>query len=85
MSDLRNALRQYVILPYDEVVAEQWAPMHVRLSGHLHDGGVNDLWTAACALAQPGPLPIVTNNLVDFRAVAKHFPITIVHPDSADA
>ena len=59
MEDLREALRQYVVLPYDDVVAEHWAPMHVKLSGHLHDGGTNDLWTAACALTQPDPVPIV--------------------------
>jgi hypothetical protein len=39
------------------------------------------LWTAACALAQPRPLPIVTNNLNDFQAIAKHFPLRLVHPD----
>ena len=66
MAKLRTALRYYVILPYDDAVAEHWAPMHVKIRGHLHNGGTNDLWTAACALAQPRPLPIVTNNLNDF-------------------
>ncbi len=81
MSDLRSALGRYVILPYDKVVAEAWAPMYVKVSGHLHDGGCNDLWTAACALAQAEPVPVVTNNLVDFKAIATHFPVKIIHPD----
>jgi predicted nucleic acid-binding protein len=81
MNELRQALRQFVVLPYDNVVAERWAPMHVKLRGHLHDGGTNDLWTAACAMAQPQPLPIVTNNLSDFLAIAEHFPLRLVHPD----
>jgi predicted nucleic acid-binding protein len=55
--------------------------MHVKLRGHLHNGGANDLWTAACALAQPRPLPIATNNVNDFQAIAKHFPVQLVHPD----
>jgi predicted nucleic acid-binding protein len=81
MESLRTALRQYVVLPYDEVVAEMWAPMHVRLAGHLHGGGANDLWTAACALAQGPSLPIVTNNLRDYLAIAEHFPVRILHPE----
>lgn len=81
MNELREALRQFVVLPYDNVVAEHWAPMHVKLRGHLHDGGTNDLWTAACAMAQPRPLPVVTNNLTDFLSIAEHFPLQLVHPD----
>lgn len=81
MDDLRSALRKYLVLPYDKLVAEKWAPMHAKVSGHLHNGGCNDLWTAACALAQPEPLPVVTNNLGDFTSIAAHFPIKIVHPD----
>lgn len=81
MADLRKALRRYVVLPYDNLVAEKWAPMHVKVSGHLHKGGCNDLWTAACALAQPKPLPVVTNNLTDFQSIAAHFPLQLVHPD----
>jgi predicted nucleic acid-binding protein len=82
MEELRRALRQYVVLPYDAAVAEQWAPMYTKLTGHLHNGGTNDLWTAACALTQPNPVPIVTNNIGDFRAIARHFPIALVHPTS---
>jgi len=69
------------VLPYSAVV-EAWAPLHAKLFGQLHRGGANDLWTAACALVQVPPLPVVTNNLSDFRAVAAVRPeLQLVHPD----
>jgi hypothetical protein len=46
------------------------APLHIKLSGHLQRGGTNDLWTAATAIAKDPVLPIVTNNLRDFRTIA---------------
>ena len=81
MGRLRLALRRFVILPYTAAVAELWAPMHARLRGNLHGQGTNDLWTAACALAQPEHPAIVTNNLADFRRIAEQFDIRLVHPD----
>lgn len=82
MDELRRALNGFVVLPYSRAVVEAWAPLHARLFGHLHDGGANDLWTAACALVQSPPLPVVTNNLHDFRAVASEEPgLRLVHPD----
>lgn len=70
MEQLRQALSGFVVLPYSRAVVEVWAPLHAKLYGQLHNGGANDLWTAACALVQSPPLPVVTNNLNDFRAVA---------------
>jgi len=56
--------------------------MHSKLSGHLHKGGTNDLWTAACALSVNPKLPVVTNNLNDFEVIASHFTdLKLVHPD----
>ncbi len=82
MDALRQALRGFVVLPYSSAVVEAWAPLHAKLAGHLHRGGANDLWTAACALAQAPPLPVVTNNLSDFQAVAGQQPaLRLVHPD----
>jgi predicted nucleic acid-binding protein len=49
--------------------------------GQLKDGGINDMWTAACALAQPEPPPIATGNLADFERIATEFPLRLVHPD----
>ncbi len=82
MDELRRALSGFVVLPYNRAVAEVWAPLHAKLSGHLHNGGANDLWTAACALVQSPPLPVVTNNLNDYLAVAAQEPgLRLVHPD----
>lgn len=64
-----------------DAVVEQYAALHARFTGRLKDGGVNDMWTAACALAQPEPVPIVTNNRSDFETIASEFSLTLVHPD----
>lgn len=64
-------------------MVEIWAEMNAKVSGHLHKGGTNDLWTAACATALVPQLPIVTNNLKDFRAIASAFPdVQVIHPQS---
>jgi len=82
MNRLRDALRRFVIIPYTATVAEAWAPLYAKLRGHLHGEGINDLWTAACGLTQTPPIPIVTNNLRDFRTIAAQAAgLLLVHPD----
>jgi predicted nucleic acid-binding protein len=79
---LRTRLKSFVVVPFSFQAVELWATMHAKLSGHLHKGGTNDLWTAACALATSPQLPVVTNNLSDFRAIATAFPaLHLIHPD----
>jgi predicted nucleic acid-binding protein len=68
-----------VLRSTDEVVA-QYAALHARFRDRLQRGGTNDMWTAACALGQPTPPPIVTNNLSDFQTMASEFPLRIIHP-----
>jgi predicted nucleic acid-binding protein len=81
MQTLHDRLKAFVVVPYTVQVVELWAEMHAKLSGHLHKGGTNDLWTAACALTVRPQLPIVTNNLRDFRAIAAAFPdLRLIHP-----
>jgi len=78
----KGAIRSnFVVLPFDIRVAEQWAPMHVRYHGHMQRGGANDLWVAATALAADPPLPVATNNRSDFGKVAADYPLVLVHPD----
>jgi predicted nucleic acid-binding protein len=82
MNQLRDALRRFVIIPYTATIAEAWAPLYAKLKGHLHGEGINDLWTAACGLTQTPRIPIVTNNLSDFRTIAAQAPdLLLVHPD----
>jgi len=73
--------RNYVVLTATDAVVNKYAELHARFQGRLKGGGVNDMWTAACALAQPEPVPIVTGNLSDFQTIASEFPLEIVHPD----
>lgn len=82
LNDLRAHLKTFVVLPYQAGVVELWARMHAKLAGHLHNRGTNDLWTAACALTMDPQLPVVTNNLKDFRSIQGSFPaLRLVHPD----
>lgn len=82
LKDLHSRLRSFTVLPYNEAVVELWARMHAKLSGHLHRGGANDMWTAACALTMQPQLPVVTNNRKDFETIAAAFSdLRIVHPN----
>jgi predicted nucleic acid-binding protein len=73
--------RHYIVLTATDPVTWKFAELYARFAGRLKGGGVNDMWTAACALAQPEPPPIVTGNLADFETMASEFPLRIVHPD----
>ncbi len=73
--------RHYAILTATDPVTMRFGEIYARLRGQLKGGGVNDMWTAACALAQPTPPPIVTGNLADFGTIAAEFPLQLVHPD----
>lgn len=73
----------YVILTPTDAVVTQFAGLYARLGeDRLSRGGVNDQWTAACALTQNPPLPVVTGNVKDFSKIAEVAPaLTLVHPD----
>lgn len=73
--------RNFVVLPFDARITEQWAPLHVKFRGHLQRGGANDLWIAASALSASPLLPLATNNLSDFTAIAADHPLLLIHPD----
>jgi predicted nucleic acid-binding protein len=72
--------RTFVVLPYSADVARIWGPLHAKLRGHLHNGGTNDIWTAATALASDHRLPVATNNLSDFEAIAGETALVVLHP-----
>lgn len=81
MAELQSALRGYIVARYDAEIVRLWAPMHAKLSGHLHKGGTNDLWTAACALAADPQLPLATADLADFQKIADESGLSLIHPD----
>jgi tRNA(fMet)-specific endonuclease VapC len=75
---LRSRIGQYLVLPYDFNVVECFGRIHARFRRQFSD---NDMWTAACALSQPTPLPVVTGNLNHFVPMSKEFGLILVHPD----
>jgi predicted nucleic acid-binding protein len=82
MARPESAIRtHYVVLPGTDRVATEFGRIHARFRDQLKGGGTNDMWIAACALAQPHVPSIVTWNIDDFATIASEFPLTIVHPD----
>lgn len=77
----RRLRNHYVVLTATDAVVAKYAELHARFAGRLSQGGQNDMWTAACVLSQPAPVPVVTNDLGDFGTIASEFPLTLVHPD----
>jgi predicted nucleic acid-binding protein len=79
---LEALIRAHIVLTSTEAVTRQYGLLHARFHGQFKDGGHNDMWVAACALAQPSPPPLVTNNLGDFQKMQAEFPaLVLVHPD----
>jgi len=71
-------IRRHVVLPVDDAVTAQWARVHAAVRDQVD---INDEWIAACALAQPQPLAVVSNNLKHFQPIAAKFPdLVLVHP-----
>jgi predicted nucleic acid-binding protein len=80
MQEQSRFLSAYTVVPANNDVVNQYAPLHAALHMNLKGGGVNDMWTAACALTVG--LPLVTNNLADFRQIRSVAPaLVLIHPD----
>ena len=80
MKRLERAIGVCVVIPSDARVVDHWAALHSKLIGQLRGEGINDLWIAACCLVHD--LPLVTNNLTDFRRISAIAPaLQLVHPD----
>lgn len=80
-TDLESQIGRFVVLPATDRVTRMYAPLHARFIGQLPPNGANDLWTAACALAQTPGLTVVTNNLKDFMPLRDEFGLQLAHPD----
>lgn len=79
---LEERIAQYVVLTATDPVTQRFAEIYARFRDQLKDGGINDMWVAATALAQTHQPPIVTGNRSDFERIATEFPLVIVHPDA---
>ncbi len=42
----------YLVLTPTDAVVTKYSELHARFTGRLSGGGQNDMWTAACVLAQ---------------------------------
>lgn len=80
LDDLRQRLREFVVIPYNSDVVDMWAQMNAKLAG-ADRIDTNDLWTAACSLVTVPRLPIVTDDLEAYQLIESAFPVRLVHPD----
>ena len=69
-------LRAYPVVPGTFGVARKFAELRRRFHKQIGD---DDLWIAACALAQPDPLPLATDD-DHFDRIAAEFPLVVVRP-----
>jgi predicted nucleic acid-binding protein len=67
-------LRAYPVIPGTFGVAAKFAELRRRFHKQMED---NDLWIAACALAQPEPLALATAD-ANFDDIAAEFPLVVV-------
>lgn len=80
--ELETALRRYVVVPYDSAVVDVYATLHAsKVQEAINRKDANDLWNAACAVAASPRLPLMTNNLADYKKIAEVVPLELVHPD----
>ena len=79
--ELERRIRLCVVLPGTDLVATKWADLARRYDGQMGRNG-NDLWIAACALAQDPVVPIATHDSA-FSGIGSTFGIPIVHRDEA--
>ncbi len=75
---LERRITQFVPVPGRDAVVDEFAKVHARFRGQFDH---NDMWTVACSLAQPDPLPVATANLRHFQPMADAFGFVLVHPD----
>lgn len=64
---LENAMKNYVVLPYDRLVCQQWARIRKQCEDAGHPIETLDAWIAACALQHDCAL--ATNNSRHFQYV----------------
>jgi predicted nucleic acid-binding protein len=81
VNQIERRIAECVVVPATDRIATIYGGLHARFRDNLKKDGSNDMWTAACSLAETPPLPVVTNNLADFQLLATDSPFLIVHPD----
>lgn len=67
--ELATYLHQYLVLPYDSVVTQEWAYINAERQRQGHEISCQDAWIAACAVGFQ--LPLVTHNAADFAGISR--------------
>jgi predicted nucleic acid-binding protein len=78
---LDRLIKECIVLPATDAVVWNYARLHARYRDNLKKDGANDMWIAACSLAEDPAIPIVTGNLGDYRTLSQDFPLRLIHPD----
>jgi tRNA(fMet)-specific endonuclease VapC len=75
-------IARYLVLAPNDAITRMFGLAYSKFHGRLGESGVNDVWTAACALAQDPVPAILTNNRRHFELIAAEYPTLVVaHPD----
>jgi predicted nucleic acid-binding protein len=74
LAAMEARLRAYPVVPGTFGVARKFAELRRRFHKQIGD---DDLWIAACALAQPQPIPLATTD-DHFQLIAAEFPLVLV-------
>jgi tRNA(fMet)-specific endonuclease VapC len=64
---LEQALRNFVVVPYDHEIARHYARLSVQRKRAGRPIALHDAWIAACALRHG--VPLVTHNKKDFEGI----------------
>jgi len=75
IKELENTIKNYVVLPYDYLMCQEWARIKRELEKKGLSIGHADLWIAACAVRHDCAL--ATNNGQHFRNIDN---LTIICP-----
>lgn len=67
LAELENAMKNYVVLPYDYSVCQTWARLRCEQKARGRDMKLGNLWIAATALQHDCAL--ATNNRKDFEGI----------------
>lgn len=67
IEQLMQVLRQYVIIPYDSVVADSWAEIRAHRKGISRPIDCGDCWIAAVAVRHH--IPLLTHNCAHFSDI----------------
>ena len=74
--EVEQRLAAYPVIPGTIGVARQFAVLRRRFFDQIGD---NDLWIAACLLAQTVPIQLATED-AGFGRIAAEFPLVVVKP-----